>query len=129
MFWEMIAVAEETKQDLAILLLDFEKAYDRVDWNFLYEVMGRIGIPCDYIKAVFALYTTASSRLLVGGALGNKFPITRSVRQGCPLAPYLFLFVGEAFSALLYKNTSSIKGIQCPGMEEVVLDCEFLQMI
>ena len=34
MFWEMIAVAEETKQDLAILLLDFEKAYDRVDWKF-----------------------------------------------------------------------------------------------
>mgnify|MGYP002776190379 CR=1 FL=1 len=52
MFWEMIAVAEETKQDLAILLLDFEKAYDRVDCNFLYEVMGRIGIPCNYIKAI-----------------------------------------------------------------------------
>ena len=31
MFWEMIAVAEETKQNLAIFLLDFEKAYDRVD--------------------------------------------------------------------------------------------------
>ena len=48
-FWEMIAIAEETKQDLAILRLDFEKAYDKVDWIFLYEVMGRIGIPGDYI--------------------------------------------------------------------------------
>ena len=87
--------------------------------------MGRIGIPCDYIKVVFALYTSASSQVLVGGALGNNFPITRSVRQGCPLAPYLFLLVGEAFNAFLYKSKSSIKGIQWPGMEEVVFDCEF----
>ena len=111
MFWEMIAIAQETKQELTILLLDFEKAYDRVDWNFLYEVMGRLGLPSDYVKAVFALYNSAASRVLVGGALGNTFPITRSVRQGCPLAPYLFLFVGEAFSAFLHKNKLSIKGI------------------
>ena len=52
MFWEMIAVAEETKQDLAILLLDFEKAYDRV-------VMGLLGLLVDYIKVVFTLYNTS----------------------------------------------------------------------
>ena len=34
LFWEMITIVQETKQDLTILLLDFEKAYDRVDWNF-----------------------------------------------------------------------------------------------
>ena len=87
--------------------------------------MGRIGIPCDYIKVVFALYTSTSSRVLVGGALRNNFLITRSVRQGCPLAPYLFLFVGEAFSAFLHKNRLSIKGIQWPSVEEVVLAYEF----
>ena len=47
------------------------------------------------------------------------------MRQGCPLAPYLFLFIGEAFSAFLHKNKLSIKGIQWPGVEEVVFDCEF----
>ena len=47
------------------------------------------------------------------------------MRQGCSLAPYLFLFVGEAFSAFLHKNKLSIKGIQSLGVEEVVLDCEF----
>ena len=95
--WEMRVIAQEIKQDLATLFLDFEKAYDRVNWNFLYEVMGHLGLPVDYVKVVFALYNSASSRVLVGGALGNNFPITRSVRQGCPLVPYIFLFVGETF--------------------------------
>ena len=111
MFWEMIAIAQETKQELTILLLDFEKAYDRVDWNFLYEVMDCLGLPSDYVKAVFALYNSAASRVLVGGALGNTFPITRSVRQGCPLAPYLFLFVGDAFSASCIRTYYLLKGV------------------
>ena len=65
MFWEMIAITQETKQNLTILLLDFEKAY--VNWNFLYEVMGRLDLPSDYVKAVFVLYNSASSRVLVLG--------------------------------------------------------------
>ena len=52
--------------------------------------MGRLGLPGDYVKVVFALYNSASSRVLVEGALGNNIPITRSVRQGFPLAPYYF---------------------------------------
>ena len=52
--------------------------------------MGRLGITVVDVKVVFALYNSASSRVLVGGALGNNFLIIRSVRQGCPLAPYLF---------------------------------------
>ena len=34
LFWEMTALAKHHKQSLAILLLDFEKAYDKVDWTF-----------------------------------------------------------------------------------------------
>ena len=53
--------------------------------------MGRLGLPSDYVKVVFALYNSASSRVLVGGVVGNTFPIIRSVRQGCPLAIFNFI--------------------------------------
>ena len=39
LFWEAVANSQERKEDLAILLLDFEKAYDRVDWSFLSGTM------------------------------------------------------------------------------------------
>ena len=44
-FWEIVSLARLRGEELAILLLDFEKAYDRVDWAFLEATMGKIGVP------------------------------------------------------------------------------------
>ena len=46
MCWELTTLAKEKDVDLVVLLLDFEKAYDRVDWCFLEEVMLWLGFPC-----------------------------------------------------------------------------------
>ena len=83
------------KEDLAILLLDFEKAYDRVDWSFLRGTMEKLGFPNQCLTAVSALYNSATSRVLEDGELGQAFVISRSVRQGCPLAPFLYLMIGK----------------------------------
>ena len=49
----MIALAQHHKQSLAVvLLLDFEKAYDKVDWDFLEAVLLILGFPCALIKGV-----------------------------------------------------------------------------
>ena len=53
--------------------------------------MEKLGFPKQWLTAVSALYNSASSRVLVDGELGQAFVISRSVRQGCPLAPF-FIF-------------------------------------
>ena len=97
-FWEAVSLARLRGTPLAILLLDFEKAYDQVDWSFLEEVMRRMGFPEGWIRGISALYRSAHSQVLLAGDKGERFPISRSVRQGCPLAPTLFLFFAEAMS-------------------------------
>ena len=62
-----------------VLLLDFEKAYDRVDWDFLEATMLRMGFPWPWIQGVAALYRSAHSQVLLAGDRGELFPISRSV--------------------------------------------------
>jgi hypothetical protein len=78
-FWEMTALAKTMKQDLVVLFLDFEKAYDRVDWMFLQQVMGKMGFQHIWIEGTTATYQEATSQVLVIGENGPWFTISRSV--------------------------------------------------
>ena len=98
MFRELTTLAKEKDVDLVVvLLLDFEKAYDRVDSSFLEEVMLQLGFPMAWVVAIRALYKNASSSVYVAGEVDAPFSISRSVRQGCPLTPSLYLLIVEAF--------------------------------
>ena len=113
-FYEAVEWAKATSQPLAILLLDFEKAYDRVDWEFLKGTMLRMGFPPIWISGVAGLYKSASSAVTIGGFVGDPFHLSRSVRQGCPLTPYLFLFFAEALSSFLRSQAPQLRGLQLP---------------
>ena len=69
---------------MAILLLDFEKAYGRVDWGFLGETMLWMGFPNSWIRGIAAMYRIAHSQMLLARDWDNRFSISRSVHQGCP---------------------------------------------
>ena len=124
-FWETTALAVKKKQNLAVLLLDFEKAYDRVDWNFLEGSMHRLGFKATWIKGVSSLYRNAYSQVLMAGGIGPRFNITRSVRQGCPLAPFFLLLFVEAMHAFLSAQSTGLCGITLPIEGEENLDSEF----
>lgn len=76
--------AKESSQDLVILLLDFEKAYDRVSWAFLEAAMANLRFSPQWITWVSALYKGVQSSLIVNGKKLPRFDITRFVCQGCP---------------------------------------------
>ncbi|MCO5580746.1 hypothetical protein L7F22_034616 [Adiantum nelumboides] len=110
--------ARASSTPLAILLLDFKKAYDRVDWGFLEGSLSRMGFPQAWIRGVSALYRSASSSVTIGGHVGSRFELSRSVRQGCPLAPYLFLFVAEAMSDFIRVHQPALRGLLMPVSDE-----------
>ncbi len=88
---EAISWAEESNQNLVILLLDFEKAFDHISWNFLQASMLRLGFDAEWISWVMALYMSVSAIMEINKSFCPKFDLHRSIKQGCPLAPYLFL--------------------------------------
>ena len=74
---------------------------------------------------VYHVQICSQSEVLLAGDRGERFTLSRSVRQGCPLAPTLFLFFAEAMSSFLAAQDSGLQGLRLPVREEELLDAEF----
>lgn len=112
--FEAIAWTKESQQQLSMLLLDFEKAYDRVNWTFLREAMGKMGFHTKWIAQVMSLNENAAASVIVNGETSKTFRIHRSVRQGCPLAPYLFLLTADVLGQMLQHPGCGVLGLRLP---------------
>jgi hypothetical protein len=86
--------------------LDMMKAYDRVEWPFLQAIMQKLGFPPRIVGLVMQCVRSVQFSVKVNGNLLDPFNLSRGLRQGYPMSPYLFLLCGEGLSALLnfYNN-------------------------
>jgi len=92
------------KKGSLALKVDISKAYDRVEWAFLRGIMLRLGLPIFWIGRVMTCVTSSSFSILINGKPFGMINPTRSLRQGDPLSPYLFLLCAEGFTSLLAKE-------------------------
>jgi len=85
--------------------LDFEKAYDSVSWEFLFYMMGRIGFCGKWVQWIRACLESTTVSVLVNGSPTKEFKPIRGLRQGDPMAPFLFLIVAQGLSGLVKQAT------------------------
>jgi len=111
---ESLGWAEESNQDLVLLLLDFEKTFDRIEWGFLFKALDKLGCSPTWISWVASLYREATSAIKVNGVAGPDFQLARSVRQGCPLAPYLFILAIDVLGYMLADPKHGVEGLSLP---------------
>ncbi len=94
--------------------IDLKKAYDRLEWSFIREVLLFFHFPSHLISLIMDCVSSSTISILFNGGRMDEFSPSRGIRQGDPLSPYLFILCMEYLSLRIFeacqnKNWKSIK--------------------
>ena len=102
-----------------VISMDAEKAFDRVEWGYLFSALNRFGFGKNYVSWIQLLYSAPTASVTTNSTQSKYFPLQRGCRQGCPLSPLLFAIAIEPLSIIL-KSSTAFKGISRDGVEHRV---------
>ncbi|XP_016206964.1 uncharacterized protein LOC107647403 [Arachis ipaensis] len=98
---ETVQWLKTRKKKAAIIKLDFQKAYDRVKWNFVDIVLQKMGFGRRWREWVRECIGSASMAILINGSPSKPFKMERGLRQGDSLSPFLFVLVVEVLHRMI----------------------------
>lgn len=102
-----------------VLSLDAEKAFDRVEWGYLFEVLRKYDFGANFITWIKRLYQDPTASIRTNSQLSKPFTLERGTRQGCPLSPLLFDLAIEPLAVAL-RSCKEFSGIRRMGTEHKV---------
>ena len=116
----MCAYADFMEEDGAIVALDQEKAYDKIDHHYLLKTLEKFNLPDKFVRTVRSLYENAETAAIINGVVSTPFKVTRGVRQGDPLSCLLFNLAIEPLACIL-RNSPNLQGYNVPGVAHKII--------
>jgi len=108
---QLLEKGREYKIDINIALIDYNKAFDSIDHNFLIKALRNQGVPESYIQIIKQLYANNKTRIITD-IEGDYFEVRKGVKQGDPLSSVLFnCALEEVFRNLKWEG----KGVNVNG--------------
>ena len=104
-------ILQSKDDDSVILLLDQEKAFDRVEWPWLYKVLTAFNFGETFISWIKLLYQYAQTSILTNGIQSEYFKITRGIRQGDAMSALLYIIQTEPLAQKL-RTSTDIEGVK-----------------
>jgi hypothetical protein len=107
---DIIDYTEILDLDGVVLFLDFRKAFDTIEWEFMVKVLKKFGFKHDFLTWIKILYKNICSSVINNGWQSDFFNISCGIRQGCPLSALIFIIVAEIL-AIKIRSSKDIHGI------------------
>ncbi|CAL5415768.1 unnamed protein product [Camellia sinensis] len=110
-----------------LIKLDFEKAYDSINWEFLFSMLANFGFGSKWTSWMRACVSTARLSVLVNGSPTEEFSPQKGLRQGDSLSPFLFIIVAEGLNILMHRahELGIIKGVKVGAKEVMISHLQF----
>nr|GEV96995.1 putative RNA-directed DNA polymerase, eukaryota, reverse transcriptase zinc-binding domain protein [Tanacetum cinerariifolium] len=111
---EILSWAGKNKERLFMLKVDFEKAFDTLDWDFLDLTMKQMGFSTIWRKRIQGCLDSTYASVIINGSPTKEFKIQKGLRQGNPLSPFLFIIAIEALHVSIQeaKSKNIFKGVK-----------------
>ncbi len=87
-------------------LLDFRKAFDTIEHNFIFYSLEKFDFGSTFIYFIKMLYKDINSSISLSFGTSQRFNTSRGIRQGCPISPLLFILAVEMLAILIDKNSN-----------------------
>ena len=86
-------VSSVKDKKLLMVFIDFSKAYDSIDWNYIESILLSYSVPAEIVNAIMSVYYGAQASVKVDGVIADPIDLGVGVLQGDTLAPFLFVIV------------------------------------
>nr|GEW47367.1 RNA-directed DNA polymerase, eukaryota [Tanacetum cinerariifolium] len=100
---ELLSWCKYKKQQAMVFKVDFAKAYDSVRWDFLQDILTRFGFGPKWRSWIHGCLQSATASVLLNGSPTSEFQFQCGLKQGDPLAPFLFILVMETLHLSLVR--------------------------
>ncbi|GKD40295.1 RNA-directed DNA polymerase, eukaryota [Tanacetum coccineum] len=114
---EVLNWCKMKRKQAMLFKVDFAKAYDSVRWDYLLDVLHAFGFGPNWCRWIRGSLGFAKASILVNGSPTSEFSFHCGLKQGDPLAPFLFILIMESlhFSFSRAVNDGLFKGLQLQG--------------
>ena len=115
--YDFLYECEEGDVPGLLLLVDFQKAFDSIAWDFVHLALREFEFPQTIREWVYMMQLNPESRVSQSGWMSDPFVLQRGCRQWDPMSPYIFILCAEFLSQAI-KNSPNIVGYNIKGLEE-----------
>ena len=108
--YNIIEECNKRKIDGLIIVINFEKAFDSISWDFISKTLEIFNFGDKTINWIKSLQIGSTTKIFQNGNFSEKIKLGRGCRQGDPVSPYLFVLAAEILAEAIRTN-KNIKGL------------------